>query len=163
MQVKSFIGGYDKNLSYLIWCSKTRLATLIDPSVEPLPILEFIEEKDLILEKILITHTHWDHIYYLNDFIHKYPIINIYCHSSPINLTDNFIPLNHHEVISTGNSLLTILHTPGHFSDSICIWNKEDKILFTGDTVFIGRTGRVVSNNSSIKDLYNSIYNIILK
>ena len=47
MNIKTFEGGYDKNLSYLIWCSKTRLATLIDPSVEPLPILALPQITDI--------------------------------------------------------------------------------------------------------------------
>ena len=34
---------------------------------------------------------------------------------------------------------------------------------FTGDTMFVGRTGRTISTKSSISDLYDSIYNIILK
>jgi glyoxylase-like metal-dependent hydrolase (beta-lactamase superfamily II) len=158
------MGGYDKNLSYLIWCSETKLAALIDPSVESYPIFDFIDSEDLILEKVLITHTHRDHIHYLDDFIHQYPMINIYCHSNPINLSDNYcISLEHNQVISIGKSLLTILYTPGHFADSICIWNKESRMIFTGDTVFIGRTGRVVSETSSLEQLYSSIYDIILK
>ena len=90
-------------------------------------------------------------------------MINIYCHSNPINLSNNYcISLEHNQVITVGQSLLTTLYTPGHFADSICMWNKESKSIFTGDTVFIGRTGRVVSDTSSLEDLYNSIYNIIL-
>ena len=42
MEIKSFIGGFDKNLSYIVWCEKTKLASLIDPAVEPLEIFEFI-------------------------------------------------------------------------------------------------------------------------
>ena len=164
MQVKSFIGGFDKNLSYLIWCDNTRYATLIDPAVEPLEIFEFIESKDLILEKILISHTHHDHIYYLDDFLDKYPLLNIYCFLEPsIDFKKNYIGLEHNQVICIGESLLTALHTPGHFPDSMCYWSKENNIIFTGDTVFIGRTGRTVSKGSNINDLYNSIYNIILK
>ena len=163
MQVKSFIGGFDKNLCYLIWCKKTRLASIIDPSVEPLEIFEFIESQNLILEKILITHTHHDHIAYLDDFFYNYPLINIYCHASPVNnLKKSFIPLDNNQVISIGDSLLTTLYTPGHFPDSICYWSKEQKTIFTGDTIFIGRTGRTVSQGSNIEDLYNSVYNIIL-
>ena len=62
-----------------------------------------------------------------------------------------------------GEELIICLYTPGHYYDSICFWNKKNKSLFTGDTMFIGRTGRTVSARSNIKDLYNSIYNIILK
>ena len=83
-------------------------------------------------------------------------------HSRPINKLENFVSLEHNQVITLGNSpLFTTLHTPGHFADSICFWNKDEQIVFTGDTVFIGRTGRTVSSHSNINDLYNSIYNII--
>ena len=34
MQVKSFLGGFDKNFSYLIWCNDTKEAAIIDPAVE---------------------------------------------------------------------------------------------------------------------------------
>ena len=111
----------------------------------------------------MITHTHHDHINYLSDFIYKYPIANVYLHVAPINKLDNFIPLEHNQIITIGNLLFTILHTPGHFSDSVCYWDKEAKIIFTGDTVFIGRTGRTISRGSNISDLYKSVYNIILK
>lgn len=161
MQVETFQGGFDKNLSYLVWCDETKYAGLIDASVEPLEILEFIESHNLILEKILITHTHHDHIHYLSDFLYKYPMLNVYLHSNPINKPNNFIPLEHNQVITIGNSLFTTLHTPGHFADSVCFWNKEEHLIFTGDTIFIGRTGRTVSNHSDINDLYDSVYNII--
>ena len=41
--------------------------------------------------------------------------------------------------------------------------NKDREFLFTGDTVFVGRTGRTISQGSSIEQLYNNVYNIILK
>ena len=57
MIIKTFEGGFDKNLTYLIWCEKTKHAALIDASTEINPILECIEQNDLLLSKILITHT----------------------------------------------------------------------------------------------------------
>ncbi len=164
MQVKSFLGGFDKNLSYLIWCQNTKLAAIIDPAVNPLPIFEYIESNDLILEKIFITHTHQDHYKYLDDFKYKYPLINLFCYHKPINdLKYSFVGLADNEVISIGQFLLTTIHTPGHFADSICLWSKEKEILFTGDTIFIGRTGRTISSHSDVRALYKSIYDKLLK
>ncbi len=163
MKVKSFLGGFDKNLSYLVWCPITKLTSIVDPAVDPLPIFEFVEKNDLILEKILITHTHHDHYKYLDDFIYKYPLINLHCFHKPINdLKHEYIGLTDNQVISIGKFLLTTIHTPGHFSDSICLWSKEKEILFTGDTIFIGRTGRTISAHSDVKILYKSIYDKIL-
>ena len=77
MKIKSFLGGFDKNFSYLIWCDKTKYAAIIDPAVEPIKILEYIEGNQLVLTKILITHSHYDHIKYLDDYLFKYPNIQI--------------------------------------------------------------------------------------
>ena len=59
--------------------------------------------------------------------------------------------------------MILTLFTPGHYFDSICYWVKNENMLFTGDTMFVGRTGRTISGGSNISDLFNSIYNILLK
>ena len=51
MQIKTFQGGYDKNLCYVISCPKTRIAAIVDPSVEVTPVTEYIEINNLILSK----------------------------------------------------------------------------------------------------------------
>jgi len=163
MNVKSFLGGFDKNLCYLIWCNESKEAAIIDPSVEISPILETIESNKLQLRKIIITHTHHDHIQYLQDFIYYYPLLKIIGHPQPLKkMGEAYQGVDHHENIALGKTMLTTIHTPGHYSDSICIWNLKSEILFTGDTMFVGRTGRTISENSNIKHLYNSIYSRIL-
>ena len=162
MIIHSFQGGFDKNLSYLIWCKKTKIAAIIDPAVEINPIIEVINKYDLILEKIFITHTHHDHISYLNDFLYLYPNIQVLCYKKS-NIDIRFKGITHDEIVALGQELIICLHTPGHYYDSMCFWDKSKKILFTGDTIFVGRTGRTVSNRSNINDLYNSVYNTILK
>ena len=164
MEIKSFQGGYDKNISYLVWCKTTLSAGIIDASVNFDRINELIKLKKLKLEKIFITHTHIDHIYYLKQIVRKYPKIEIFLFKNPeIPIKQDFNKLHHHDTINIGMEMITILYTPGHYPDSICFWNKEDQVLFTGDTMFVGRTGRTISKKSNISDLYNSIYNIILK
>ena len=162
MKIKAFEGGFDKNFTYLVWCDKTKHAALIDASTEINPILEFIESQDLILSKILITHSHHDHIAYLEDYLGIFSNLIVYCYNKPINIRTNFHGLDDNEIIVIGNEILTTIYTPGHFIDSVCYWNKKNKLIFTGDTVFVGRTGRTVSNTSNIKALYNSIYNRLL-
>lgn len=162
MKVEYFLGGYDKNLSYLLWCNKTKHAALIDPAVEISPIIEYISTHDLILNKILITHSHFDHIKYLYDIINHFNNVKIYIHhESKVDI--DFISLSHNQIINVGTDIINVLLTPGHYYDSVCFWNQEDRLVFTGDTMFIGRTGRVINPKSNIEDLYDSIYNILLK
>ena len=162
MKVDYFLGGYDNNLSYLLWCTETKHAALIDPAVELSPIIECISANNLILDKILITHSHFDHIKYLHDFIDYFNNIKIYAHHES-NLDLSFVSLYHDQIINVGTEIINVLLTPGHYYDSLCFWHQSDKLVFTGDTMFIGRTGRVISSRSNIEDLYNSIYNILLK
>jgi len=163
MKIKSFQGGYDKNLSYLVWCEDTKFATIIDPSVNSTQIFEQIENLELSLIKIFITHTHFDHIQYLDDFIFKFPNIEIYCHKESSHLFKkyNIHGLTNNETVFLGELLFITIFTPGHYHDSICYWLKDYNMLFTGDTMFVGRPGRIKSKTSNIKDLYNSVYNEI--
>tara|TARA_Y100001968_G_C19278591_1_gene678026 strand:+ start:362 stop:1006 length:645 start_codon:yes stop_codon:yes gene_type:complete len=163
MKIKYFLGGYDKNFSYLIWCPTTRIAALIDTATETNEIIEFLDGNNLFLEKVLITHTHFDHIKYLNDITRIYPNVQICGHINPeVKLKENYRGLKQYEIISLGMELITIIHTPGHFPDSICFWNKKNGFLFSGDTIFVGRTGRTIDKKSNIFHLYNSVYKEIL-
>ena len=165
IQIRHFIGGYDKNFSYLIWCEKSKEAAIVDPAVEISPIVDCIDKNKLKLEKILVTHTHADHIRYLRDINHRYNHklkIHISNKTKITNLeTDDFI--SHNQVIDLGSEKIKCLHTPGHYYDSICFWSSENNIIFTGDTMFIGRTGRTIHAGSNINELYHSIYHILLK
>ena len=163
MKIKTFLGGFDNNLSYLVWCESTRIAGIIDAATEITEIIECIRTNNLTLEKILITHTHFDHIKYLDDLTDQFPYVEICGYKNPEEYFGcNYRKLNHHEILSLGTEMITILYTPGHYPDSICFWNKKDDCLFTGDTMFVGRTGRTIGAKSSISHLYNSIYDEIL-
>ena len=164
MKIKRFQGGYDKNFCYVVSCDETRMAAIIDPAVEINPVIEYIESEDLILDKILVTHTHHDHIYYLNDFIDLYPLAKVYASSNAAFKTNiEFKKVEHNDVIILGKLFILSLFTPGHYFDSMCFWIKSEKLEFTGDTMLVGRTGRTVGNGSNIKNLYQSIYKILLK
>lgn len=157
--IRSFLGGFDNNFTYLITCSQTGLQVLIDAAIELEKISKYIINHPLA---ILITHTHSDHIAFLEDYKKAYPKMQILGHpkSNKFSNKKNFIPLNDRQIVNIGVLKFNIIYTPGHFYDSICYQLKP--ALFTGDTMFVGRTGRVISNKSNIKHLYNSIYNKIL-
>ena len=162
MEISVFQGGYDKNLCYLIWCKESKRAAIIDPSVEPLTIFDIINVENLILEKIIITHSHHDHFAFLDDFLFRFSNLKIFGYKLPvIDFSENFIGISDREIINIGKNILTAIHTPGHYPDSMCYWSGDKACLFTGDTMFVGRTGRTISRGSSIKQLYDSIYNKI--
>ena len=68
--------------------------------------------------------------------------------------------MSDNSIFELGSLEIKIIHTPGHYYDSVCFLVKN--VIFTGDTLFIGRTGRTLSKGSNISDLYNSVYKKIL-
>ena len=152
--IRSFLGGYDQNFTYLISCSITNAQILIDASISIKKIIPFVNKN---LKAVLITHSHVDHISNINQYIDFFDNIMIVGHpDSIINIKKKVKTVNHNQNFTIGKLNFTSIHTPGHYYDSICY--KLNPVLFTGDTLFVGRTGRVVSKKSNINDLYNSIY-----
>ena len=158
--VRSFKGGYDDNLTYLVTCFHTGNQFLVDASVPLKQILPFVKKNGLIV--LFITHTHGDHTAYLDDYVEAFPnlVVMIYKDSEDIVKSTLKRPVKHGDIVTVGQLSLEVFHTPGHYPDSVCY--LLDDILFTGDTLFVGRTGRTVSSGSDTRQLYHSVYNIIL-
>tara|TARA_B100001964_G_scaffold71473_1_gene81067 strand:+ start:1131 stop:1793 length:663 start_codon:yes stop_codon:yes gene_type:complete len=158
--VRSFKGGYDDNLTYLVTCIHTGNQFLVDASVPLKQILPFVKKNGLIV--LFITHTHGDHTAYLDDYVEAFPnlVVMIYKDSEDIVKSTLKRPVKHGDIVTVGQLSLEVFHTPGHYPDSVCY--LLDDILFTGDTLFVGRTGRTVSSGSDTRQLYHSVYNIIL-
>ena len=158
--IQSFEGGYDKNFSYLLTCLQTMNSVIIDASIKPNALEPFQKSNPIA---ILITHSHNDHIRYVNDYRECYPNIKLIGHpkSSLNKERNNFLSVNDNAIINLGNLEIKIIHTPGHYFDSVCFLVGD--AVFTGDTIFIGRTGRTISKGSDTKDLYNSVYNKLFK
>ena len=159
--IQSFEGGYDKNYSYLLTCLDTISSVIIDASLESRKLEPFIKSRPTAM---LITHSHHDHIKYINEYIEKYPGIKVIGHpKSKLNNTSkiNYLPMEDSSVFKLGGLEIKTIHTPGHYYDSVCF--LVENVIFTGDTLFIGRTGRTLSKGSNTSDLYNSVYKKLLK
>ena len=77
--IRTFSGGYDKNLTYLITCSRTGTQVIIDAAIEINTVSEYLRSDPIA---ILITHGHKDHTAYLNEYIQQYPCL-LYTSPSP--------------------------------------------------------------------------------
>ena len=157
--VRSFIGGYDKNLAYIITCMQTGIHIIVDAAIKLERLKPFIRSEPVAL---LITHTHGDHIAFLDDYTQAFANIVIVGHpeSQAILDVDGFKPIENDSRFSVGRLKLRAIHTPGHYFVSVCY--TLENVIFTGDTLFVGRTGRTISTRSNINDLYDSVYNKII-
>lgn len=158
ISVRSFKGGFDDNLSHLVTEAATGGQFLVDAALPLRAIRPYVKD----LKYIGITHTHGDHIAYLRDYLHHYPEARVAVHESGARKisAEHVHPLLDGSIFSLGNVQIRILHTPGHYPDSVCFLIADS--LFTGDTLFVGRTGRTVSPGSDVRQLYRSVYQKVL-
>jgi len=162
MIIKSIEGGYDKNFSYIIGCEKSRKAAIIDAAVGAETLIKSANEADLKIEYLIITHSHHDHYAWAEALLKKLRGVTLITYGNTIKGIgeDEHLAVEDGEKVHLGGIPLTFHHTPGHYPDSICV--VADHSVFTGDTLFVGRTGRTTSPKSDIEDLYTSIQEKIL-
>ncbi len=135
------LGAYGTN-AYIVICPKTRDSLLIDAPAGAGIILERL--KGTNPKYVLLTHNHMDHLGALPELqsklkvpvaVHTLDIKNLL--SPPEKL------LNDGDIVSWGNTKLTVLHTPGHTPGSLCF--LAGKYLISGDTIFPGGPGKTRS------------------
>lgn len=150
--------------TYLIGCSQTRAAVLIDTVKSQLPMyLQLLAELNLNLVAVLDTHTHADHITAagaLRDATGALTYLGAEANSDCVSK-----PLHHEAIIPVGQLAITALHTPGHTPDSYSFILKAggQTYAFTGDTLLIRGTGRTDFQNGSAQSQYSSLFNCLLQ
>ncbi len=148
------INQLNDNYSYIFY-SKNGNACIIDPA-ESIPIIEYVNNNNLKISDIFITHHHSDHTSGVIGIKKKFPEVNIHSPSSNIENT-RFVLKNNDEIESSINSF-KIISTPGHTLDHIIYHDKYNKILFSGDTLFRLGCGRVFEG--SLNQMYASLQRI---
>lgn len=137
IQIKS--GSYS-NFSYLIYCPYKKEAAVVDPPEKTSLITDIIDKESLILKYIINTHNHGDHICG-NEKIKEITNAKIAMHSLDAQKYQKAdIQLEDQDIISIGNSEIKIIHTPGHTIGGICLY--ADNFVITGDSLFVGDSGR---------------------
>lgn len=133
------IGSLD-NFTYLIGCVVTKDAMVIDPAGDPNPVLDMAEEEGLNIKYILNTHGHFDHTAG-NARLKQETGARIVIHKDDAALVpDADIILDQDPSFHLGVIHFDIIHTPGHTPGGICLYAQGS--LFTGDTLFVGDSGR---------------------
>jgi len=123
---------------------------------------------------IILTHEHFDHIGATSFFFKTAVVAAHRLAANKIELQDEFVTmvksmdtasvpfhadiwLEHDTTIDLGNYRLRTVHSPGHTSGCICLYEPNERLLFTGDTVFAGGTLSGIFSSGSISDYMNSL------
>lgn len=168
--------GFSTSNTYLLVDSASREAAMIDPSGKVDKLIYGIQSNAVKVTSILLTHGHYDHILSLKE-MREYTKAPVYIHRldaacltepsfsmmSLIGRDDRFEPaevlLEDGDKVRVGESLVGVMHTPGHTVGSVCY--LTDAGIISGDTLFyesIGRTdfagGSFESIRASLARLY---------
>ena len=140
--------------TYLLWCEETRKCLLIDPVIEQVDRdLDLIKKLDLSLEYILETHVHADHITGASTIRKRLNVKVVYGSKAGVEGAD--VLLDDQDILHLGVHKIKAIHTPGHTSG--CTTYFADGYIFTGDTLFIGGTGRTDFQGGSSSDTFDSV------
>ncbi|MDC3104214.1 hydroxyacylglutathione hydrolase [Candidatus Pelagibacter bacterium] len=141
------------NYSYLIFEKETNTVSIIDPSeFEP---CDKIIEKYNKLDFILNTHHHTDHVDGNLKLKEKYnaKVLGFGLDKDRIPGIDILLKENQKQKI--GNLEFNVIFVPGHTKGHIAFYFEEEKIVFTGDTLFSLGCGRVFEGTH--KEMFNSL------
>ena len=130
------------NYSFVIQDTETNTIAVVDPS-EFKPINNFIEKKFKKIDYIFNTHHHFDHTGGNLDLKKKYDCKIIGSKKDEKRIPGIDIKLFNNENFRLGNIDFKIFFVPGHTSGHICFYSKNEKVIFTGDTLFSLGCGRV--------------------
>jgi hydroxyacylglutathione hydrolase len=130
------------NYSFVIQDTETNIIAVIDPS-EFEPINNFIKKKFKKIDYILNTHHHFDHTGGNLDLKKKYNSKVIGYKKDEKRIPGIDIKLSDNENFKLGNVNFKIFFIPGHTNGHICFYSKNEKVIFTGDTLFSLGCGRV--------------------
>ena len=149
------VGSYQANC-YIVFNDENE-AIIIDPGAQPFDILKAVEERNLKVSKILLTHAHPDHFGALKEVREKLNVPAYISTKDEVMLEDRSgnlgemlgiksetlkadVIFNENDYIDFGNKKIQVILTPGHTPGGACF--LLDDILFTGDTLFSGSIGR---------------------
>ena len=183
MKIESFTFNPFQENTYIIY-DENKECLIIDPGCytkdEKEMLKDFILTKGLKPVKLINTHCHIDHILG-NRFCHEQWGVQLHMHEADLPILENskqiskmygfedyeYSPfpkyfLNQEDIITFGESSFNILFTPGHSPGHICLYNKKNNIIISGDLIFKESIGRTDLPGGDYNTLINSINTQIL-
>lgn len=171
--IHTLVLGLVQTNCYILFHKETKEAIVIDPADKPELIGEYINDKNLSLQGILLTHGHFDHILgaeklagesgvkiYANKNEKKLLADSYMNHSKTIGrdytlqLKDT---LEDGQILNMAGFTIQVIYTPGHTIGGTCYYLDNEKVLFSGDTLFRETVGRTDLPTGDFPALISSI------
>ncbi len=162
---------------YILAAKEDSRAIIIDPGDEENKIRKALNRHKLTCGIVINTHGHYDHIgaddqFGVSVYVHRLdasllvdPILNLSgLFARPYKVKSEIKYLEEGEIIALDDVELKVLHTPGHTKGgvSLLMQKPDQKIVFTGDTLFCQGIGRYDLSGGDEKALLKSIKDKLL-
>ncbi|MDD5065123.1 MAG: MBL fold metallo-hydrolase [Phycisphaerae bacterium] len=176
MEIDRLILGEYQTNCYVLRENKTaKDCLIIDTGLDADELVDFLRQHNLNPIAAVLTHGHADHITGLAALRSRFPNIKVYIHKLDAGMLTgekdslysiagvSFSPehadftVEDGDVIKQTNIKLDVLHTPGHTQGGICLYSKDDGIIFAGDTLFADSVGRTDFPGGNAAQLIKSI------
>ena len=159
------------NFTYIVGSKSTREVALVDPAWDIDALLSHLDEKEYVLNSVLVTHYHPDHvggamrgegIEGVAQIMENRPV-RVYAHRLEAQGVQKVTGISDSDIkqVDSGDTLdiglveVEFLHTPGHTPGSQCFRVKNT--LVSGDTLFIDGCGRVDLPGSDSEEMFHSL------
>ena len=177
--IKTLSNGLLSSNVHVFWDEDTKEAMIIDCGVPTKSLIEIVNQNSLEVKYIILTHGHYDHAHFVNDYHIAFPLAKVVCHENEIKvLTDedanvsslvgipetyvcDYTTVNEGDILSVGRYDFAVLHTPGHTPGCICLYSEKEKLMFTGDVLFDNGIGRTDFKYGNISDMRSSLSRLL--
>jgi len=169
------LGQFETNCYILRSGSDSADCVIIDAGLDEAALLSFLSDHRLNPSSLLLTHGHIDHIAAVEAVRSRYAGIKVCIHRLDAALLSDVdgnlslmtgrgftarpaeVSLEDGDIIDEAGIELKVLHTPGHTPGGICLYAKDDGIVFVGDTLFADSVGRTDFASGNFPQLVKSI------
>lgn len=175
--IETYVVGPVQTNCYFMINNESKEILIVDPGAGAPHLAKFIRDKGYTPVGILLTHGHFDHadgIAPLKEELSEF-FLPVYTYegeqetleSVRLNLSGDFtgvpstysadIYLQDHERVALAGFTFELLFTPGHTPGGCCFYFAEEKVLFSGDSLFCGSVGRTDFPGGSMSDLVRGV------
>ena len=165
------IAGQMANFAYLVGCPKSKQCLVVDPSWDPLGLVQIARDDGMEIVGIVATHGHPDHVGGEWMGVNVPGVaelaaeieVPVHLHADEVEMVKVMTKLGderltlHQDgaIITLGDLKIEVLHTPGHSPGSLCLLVAGH--LITGDVLFVGGCGRVDLPGSDVSQMRASL------
>jgi len=174
------LGAYQTNCYVLRESAAAKDCLIVDAGLGAGELIAYLTEHKLNPVAAVLTHGHIDHIASVAALREHYPHIKVYIHKLDAKLltepqhnlsaltgrlfsaepADSL--LQEKSIIQQAGITLTVLHTPGHTPGGVCLYSKDEGLVFTNDSLFAESVGRTDFPGGSTTQLLRSIKDKLL-